>query len=63
MPVSARLHARAAAARSAVIMTRQVITEDHAVGHTLGTPWSRTSSWSRHITRVTARPPLERAGW
>jgi len=48
---------RVGAARNAVIMLRRVITEGHAGEHPPAAPGSRTSAWSRTITRVTARPP------
>jgi len=42
------------AAWSAVIKVWPVITEDRAGGHAPGVPWSRTSSWSRNLARMTA---------
>jgi len=38
-------------------MVWRLITEDRAGGHPPGMPWSRTSTWSRNLARVTARPP------
>jgi len=43
-------------------MVQRLIAEDRAGGHASGVPWSRISTWSRHLARVTAGAPPARAG-